>query len=752
MLRNLTLKQTSGIFVALLLLTGVALEIGIRVAHVYIEEIQKTWAAFETERSEKARLETFLLASLGYGGMIHNFKNFVLRNDSKYSDQAKEGLGAARAIVAQYSALGISGAESVALEDIDATLEAYQEALQISAARARSGSSAAEIDATVKVDDRLALRALATLHKANVAKRSDDTDFSSKSALASRLRAILGYGGFIHAFKNYVLRQETSYLVRARETLGELDTIIDQWRKIGVTSGERLALDDLDQTFKQYAARFAEVEKLTAEGKPIGEIDSVVKVNDALALRGLAILDREIAYQIGKQAAEVGENFRVVFQLELILTWIVRGFIGLLVVLAIGLMYRLIIGPIKSIAGAMTQLAGGNFGVYVPGSDMGNEIGQMARAFGIFKDTAIKHKEAEDRLAESNEELSQQVLELRDLRDRSDQQAAKALSLAENLTVARDEAERATRRAEADELRIRSILNTVNDAIITIDMDGLIESFNRAAETIFGYKQDEVLGRNVSMLMPEPQRSDHNQHLRAYNVGGPARVLGQTVEQVAQLRDGTVFPIEVSVNAMLISGETKFTGVIRDITERRKAEEEIRRLALTDPLTGLANRNQFNQKFDHALTLARRREDVVGLMMLDLDRFKPVNDTYGHPVGDALLKWVAERLREISRDTDTVARLGGDEFAIIVVDPENRDALGMLAERVVEALSAETSILGHHLQIGTSIGIALFPDHGETPEDLMGRADRALYAAKEAGRNTFRYFEQAVADESGDPS
>ena len=212
-------------------------------------------------------------------------------------------------------------------------------------------------------------------------------------------------------------------------------------------------------------------------------------------------------------------------------------------------------------------------------------------------------------------------------------------------------------------------------------------------------------------------------------------------------QDGSVFPIELSSNTMLIAGETKFIGIIRDITERRKAEEEIRRLALTDPLTGLANRNQFHQKFEDAIKLARRQESTIGLMMLDLDKFKPVNDTYGHPVGDALLNWVSETLQDMSRNTDTVARLGGDEFAIIVVDPENQDVLGLLAERIVTALSATTNIMGHDLQIGTSIGIADFPDHGETIDDIMGKADKALYAAKKAGRNTFRFFDPDMENE-----
>ncbi len=135
---------------------------------------------------------------------------------------------------------------------------------------------------------------------------------------------------------------------------------------------------------------------------------------------------------------------------------------------------------------------------------------------------------------ESAKSLNLQVVELRDLRERSDEQAAHAVSLAEDLTVARDEAEKATRRATIEELHIRSILNTVNDAIITLNADGLIESFNMAAVTIFGHKQEDVIGRNVSILMPEPHRSKHDQYIKSYIEGRPARILGETVELVAR--------------------------------------------------------------------------------------------------------------------------------------------------------------------------------------------------------------------------
>ncbi|MCP4297123.1 MAG: GGDEF domain-containing protein [Proteobacteria bacterium] len=132
---------------------------------------------------------------------------------------------------------------------------------------------------------------------------------------------------------------------------------------------------------------------------------------------------------------------------------------------------------------------------------------------------------------------------------------------------------------------------------------------------------------------------------------------------------------------------------------------------------------------------------MIGLMLLDLDKFKPVNDTYGHPVGDALLKWVSERLSATSRETDTVARLGGDEFALILIDPENREVMCKLAERVIDALSIKVNIMGCDLQISTSIGISYYPNHGNNIDDMVGKADQALYAAKKGGRGIYHFFD-----------
>ncbi len=181
-------------------------------------------------------------------------------------------------------------------------------------------------------------------------------------------------------------------------------------------------------------------------------------------------------------------------------------------------------------------------------------------------------------------------------------------------------------------------------------------------------------------------------------------------------------------------------GIVQDITERKLAQDEIQRLAMTDELTGLNNRNQFHQWCDQYIKLARREEKRLAMMLLDLDRFKPVNDKYGHPVGDALLQAVASILKQQSRDTDMVARIGGDEFAILVVHPKNRESAGISAQRIIDEIEKPMNIMSCEIQIGISIGIAMCPDDADDEENMIHKADIALYDAKKSGRNTFRFY------------
>jgi diguanylate cyclase (GGDEF)-like protein len=188
-------------------------------------------------------------------------------------------------------------------------------------------------------------------------------------------------------------------------------------------------------------------------------------------------------------------------------------------------------------------------------------------------------------------------------------------------------------------------------------------------------------------------------------------------------------------------------SIIEDITERRRAEAEIVHLARHDVLTGLANRAEFNEKLDEASKRLKRNGGPITVMMLDLDKFKAVNDTLGHPAGDQLLIEVGRRLQSTLRETDVLARLGGDEFAIIQEGgPSQHEGAIALALRIISAISRPFDLNGHQASVGTSIGIALAPEHGVEPEELLKSADLALYDAKASGRNDFRIYHAAMLE------
>jgi diguanylate cyclase (GGDEF)-like protein/PAS domain S-box-containing protein len=210
------------------------------------------------------------------------------------------------------------------------------------------------------------------------------------------------------------------------------------------------------------------------------------------------------------------------------------------------------------------------------------------------------------------------------------------------------------------------------------------------------------------------------------------------------LRDGRTFA--VNHQPMQDGG---WVAIHQDITAKKRAESQIAYMARHDGLTGIANRAVLMEKMEEALARLRHRGDAFAIFMLDLDLFKTVNDSLGHPVGDELLKVVARRLSACIRGTDTVARLGGDEFAILATaDGDQRETAIVLANKLLKAVAAPYDLDGHHIDIGTSVGIALAPEHGTDVDQLMKSADLALYKAKSEGRDAYRFFEEAMGIEA----
>ena len=710
-----------------------------------IEVIDTTWHIYQTDLSEKARLEGSLRAAIGYGGMIHNYKNYLLRQDYSYNIRVHDNLGAARAVLQQLHATELNNAEALALIDISAMLDSYDEQIHVAEALIAKQRPIAEIELAARVDDRAALRGLQTLRKSVI---NDDNSAAqlSKARMLADIRAAIGYGGFIHDFKNFLLRHDIELHNRADLRLHEAEQVIERYRQQPITRAEEVALEDVADTLAEYDIKLHRIVEMLDRGMSIGDVDREVKVDDGPAVRALHTLEHEIAIQIAQRSANVSKALDTLKQLLAVGTW---GMILLLLLIALftyWLMQARVIKPILRLTHSMSRLAKNNLDVEISGHYRENELGQMAEAVRVFKKNMLQRQQAEEKLASANTEMNQQLRNIEQLRQQSEAQTNKALALAEGLASARESAEWAMAHAKEEEEKVSAILNSVRDAIITSDAEGTIETFNPGAEDIFGYRAHEVIGKSISILMPEEMHQSHAAIMQRFVKGVHSRAVNTTAEQVAVRSNGDTFPVEINIGTTHMADELKIIAVMRDITERKQAEDEIRRMALTDPLTGLANRNQFNARLKESIAQANRYKQNMVLMLVDLDKFKPVNDTYGHPVGDALLQHVADTMRHCFREVDIVARLGGDEFAVILNGIENTELVVVPAQRLIDMVAEPVVIEGHTITIGCSIGLSSYPSCSTDIDELFRQADAALYRAKESGRNNYQTCKTFAAD------
>ncbi|MCP4697836.1 MAG: EAL domain-containing protein [Gammaproteobacteria bacterium] len=310
------------------------------------------------------------------------------------------------------------------------------------------------------------------------------------------------------------------------------------------------------------------------------------------------------------------------------------------------------------------------------------------------------------------------------------------LLLVQNVT-ARRRAEQALRDSEE---RFRAIAQSANAAIITIDGDSKVVSWNRAAERIFGYTAAEVMEKSLTVIMPRRYRDAHNAGVSRLCADGEAHLIDTSVELPGLHKNGTEIPMEISFATWTVGNKRYFTGIIRDITDRKQAEEKLSHLAHHDPLTDLPNRMLFNIRLGHALKRAQFYGTRVAVLYLDLDRFKQVNDSFGHPQGDRLLKTITSRVLTTVRKADSVARLGGDEFSISIENIRYSQDAAMVARKLLKLFAEPYVIQDREFRITCSIGISLFPEDGRDIETLVKHADAAMYQAKEQGRNNYQFY------------
>ncbi|MBL0028349.1 MAG: EAL domain-containing protein [Rhodanobacteraceae bacterium] len=294
-------------------------------------------------------------------------------------------------------------------------------------------------------------------------------------------------------------------------------------------------------------------------------------------------------------------------------------------------------------------------------------------------------------------------------------------------------------RASAEQFR--AVTELAHDALIQIDDHGRIVSMNRAGGQMFGWQEAELVGGEFRRLMPwDPRSESFGEHDDA----AVSRPASHMLELSAQRRDGRAFPAEVSVSYWRGPSHGLYNVQVRDVTERQRAEERVRMLATHDTLTGLPNRTLFNDRLKRAVERCLLESTAMALLFLDLDHFKVANDSLGHSVGDALLRAVGERLQDCMRPGDTVSRLGGDEFAMLMPNLVDAGEAAWMAQRIIDRIGDLFEIDSHRLQIGVSIGVTLCPGDDRNAEQLLRKADLAMYHAKSEGRNTFRFFTERL--------
>ncbi|QYK01462.1 EAL domain-containing protein [Shewanella psychrotolerans] len=524
-------------------------------------------------------------------------------------------------------------------------------------------------------------------------------------SMANQLSAVLGYGGLIHSFENYLLRGEEQYLDRFNAAMQQIGTILDSRSSlVPLSVGQSNSIGQLLAGIQQYQQNLDKLFLLKEQGVSLARQDSLVRIDDSLIITALSKLQQqapsvsaELWWQVSSEAmdqlsrlnsqltddiAQIGEK-----QKREALTYLLLGIVvGLVNFLLLIFMGRYVVNNlsdrISTISNLMHRMScDTNLQLTVP-VDGNDEVAKMSMALNRMLTERLK--------------------------------AHCQLNLAS------------------------AVFEHCAEGIVVTDKDNLIEAVNPAFSDITGYSFDEVKGRSPSVLSSNHQPAHFYQHMWE-SLSKQGKWQGEIWNK---RKNGQIYPEYLAITVVKNDeGRViQHIGLFLDISNRKKYEKDLWYKTNYDALTNLPGRELYHVRLSQMLQLAEQACCAIAVLFIDLDRFKYINDIYGHATGDELLRIVAARLESLLEQHDFVARLSGDEFVVVIGHTEHQGRIESRTNEILQHLSAPFGINRNDLLISASIGISCYPDNGSDVESLTRNAETAMYQAKQEGRNGFSFF------------
>ncbi len=603
----MNIKTTSIALVAIILAVSIGVLFSLNLISRNASVIDYDWTEYETMSSPKVVGLDMLVSELGFGGMIHQFKNYVLRQDEPRLARIRGQIGSARSALRVYESGGVTAAEAAAIADIRDTIDLYEDALRMAHEMTLAQATPEEVDATVKIDDGPAIDAINTLFAAiDAESRRAPGDYTKGQTLV-QLRRYLGFGGMIHHFKNYVLRQDAPRVERINATLARAKQVVDAYASFPLTPEERRALDDIVGVITAYADNTVVVTDLIAGNPTAAEIDAVVKIDDGPALAGFDTLVAQLTAETKAMQAELTRSIDTVmatastmFLIVLVILPVAAGLLAWL------LLYR-IVRPINTLSGAMQVLAGGETEVEVPSTGRKDEIGMMARTVQVFRENMIRNaameREARDKdvkmverrraemaeLAESFETgVGAIVSEVLDAAERLNESSANMSSTAvsaagevEQVTAAADQASNSVHMVAAAAEELSTTIAEVSQKTATTSTLS-VSAAEDAAETSNAVRRlNEVVSKVAAVTSLIQDIAEQTNLLalnatiesaRAGEAGRGFAVVASEVKQLAQQTSKATDEIRAQIEEIQTASDTsvaavdKIAAMVREIS------------------------------------------------------------------------------------------------------------------------------------------------------------------------------------------